>query len=82
MNSFGEYPCGTGDPVLRHELTGFETAKVNRSQRGNQGGQGSSYQGNGNAAAQSGPQDDPWGIPAASNAGGGWSAGPDSEPPF
>lgn len=60
----------------------YTAAKVNRTQRGNQGGQGSGYQGNGNAAAQSGPQDDPWGIPAASNAGGGWGTGPDSEPPF
>ena len=52
----------------------YANAKVNRSQRGNQG--------NGNQAAQSTPQDDPWGIPATSNAGSGWGNGADSEPPF
>ena len=60
----------------------YANAKVNRTQRSSQGGQGSGYQGNGNAAAQSGPEEDPWGIPATSNAGGGWGNGPDSEPPF
>ncbi|MGY2747351.1 single-stranded DNA-binding protein [Arthrobacter sp. UYCu723] len=60
----------------------YTNAKVNRSQRSNQGGQGSGYQGNGNAPAQAVPQDDPWGVPATSNAGGGWGAGPDTEPPF
>jgi single-strand DNA-binding protein len=63
----------------------YANAKVNRSQRSNQGGQaagGFGGQGNGNQASQAAPQDDPWGIPAASNAGGGWGNGPDSEPPF
>ena len=27
-------------------------------------------------------QEDPWATPAASNNGGGWGNGPDSEPPF
>ncbi|MGO4188530.1 single-stranded DNA-binding protein [Pseudarthrobacter sp. TAF60_1] len=59
-------------------------AKVNRTQRSYQGGQaGSGFgdQGNGSRGSQSAPQDDPWGIPAASTAGG-WGTGPDSEPPF
>jgi single-strand DNA-binding protein len=63
----------------------YANAKVNRSQRSNQGGQaagGFDGQGNGNQASQAAPQDDPWGIPAASNAGGGWGNGLDSEPPF
>jgi single-strand DNA-binding protein len=63
----------------------YANAKVNRTQRSTQGGQaGSGFggQGNGNQAAQSAPQDDPWGIPATSSAGAGWGNGPDSEPPF
>jgi len=60
----------------------YATAKVNRTQRGTQGGQGSGYQGNGSTPPQTGPQDDPWAVPAASNASGGWGNGPDSEPPF
>jgi single-strand DNA-binding protein len=49
----------------------YANAKVNRTQ-----------QGNGNQASQAAPQDDPWGIPATSNADRGWGNGPDSEPPF
>jgi single-strand DNA-binding protein len=61
----------------------YANAKVNRTQRGNQGGQGHGFQGAGNAQPQSGPQDDPWGIPATTtNASAGWGNGPDSEPPF
>ncbi|MDR7161791.1 single-stranded DNA-binding protein [Arthrobacter sp. BE255] len=63
----------------------YANAKVNRTQRSSQGGQaggGFGGQGSGNQAAQSAPQDDPWGIPATSNAGGSWGTGPDSEPPF
>jgi hypothetical protein len=82
MSGFGEYPRGTGDPALGHELTGFEIAKVNRTQRTTQAG-GNGYQGNGSPAGQSVPQDDPWATPqTAGTTGGGWGSGPDSEPPF
>ena len=60
----------------------YANAKVNRTQRGNQGGQGNGFQGNGNNQPQTGPQDDPWAVPANSSAAGGWGNGPDSEPPF
>ncbi|MFD2363324.1 MULTISPECIES: single-stranded DNA-binding protein [unclassified Arthrobacter] len=60
----------------------YANAKVNRSQRSTQGGQGNGYQGNGNSQPQSGLQDDPWAVPATNNAAGGWGNGPDSEPPF
>ncbi|TLM80789.1 single-stranded DNA-binding protein [Pseudarthrobacter sp. NamE5] len=63
----------------------YANAKVNRSQRSNQGGPaggGFGGQGSSNQGSQSAPQDDPWGIPATSNAGGGWGNGPESEPPF
>jgi len=60
----------------------YANAKVNRTQRSPQGGQGSGFQGSANSQPQSGPQDDPWAVPANSNAGGGWGNGPDSEPPF
>ena len=88
MNSLGKtqdlgrYPRGFGRSGLRDELTGFETAKVNRAQRGNQGGQGNGFQGDGSAQSQTGQQDDPWAVPATSNAAGGWGNGPDAEPPF
>ena len=58
----------------------YANAKVNRAQRSNQGGQAGG--GFGNQGSQSAPQDDPWGIPATSNAGSGWGSGADSEPPF
>ncbi|WP_156507487.1 single-stranded DNA-binding protein [Arthrobacter sp. OY3WO11] len=63
----------------------YANAKVNRTQRSNQGGQaagGFGSQGSGDQGSQSAPQDDPWGIPATSNAGSGWGNGPDSGPPF
>ncbi|MFC8523399.1 single-stranded DNA-binding protein [Pseudarthrobacter sp. NPDC057230] len=60
----------------------YANAKVNRTQRSNQGGQGNGYQGNANSQPQSGPQDDPWAVPANSSAAGRWGNGPDSEPPF
>ncbi|HEY8702398.1 MAG TPA: single-stranded DNA-binding protein [Arthrobacter sp.] len=62
----------------------YANAKINRTQRSNQNGQGSGgfgNQGNTHTAAQSAPQDDPWATPQTSNAGG-WGNGPDSEPPF
>ena len=80
----GEYPRGTWPSVLLRELTGFGIAKVNRTQRSNQGGQGAGgfgNQGPGSQPGQSSPQDDPWATPQTSNAGG-WGNGPDSEPPF
>ncbi|WJH26867.1 single-stranded DNA-binding protein (plasmid) [Pseudarthrobacter defluvii] len=51
----------------------YANAKVSRTQR--------SSQGSANSQPQSAPQDDPWAVPANSNAGG-WGNGPDSEPPF
>ncbi|MCD5342814.1 single-stranded DNA-binding protein [Arthrobacter sp. AK04] len=60
----------------------YANAKVNRTQRSTQGGQGNGYQGNGNSQPQSGAQVDPWAAPATSNVAGGWGTGPDSEPPF
>jgi len=60
----------------------YANAKVNRTQRGNQGGPGNGFQGNGSTQPQTGPQDDPWAVPATSNAAGGWGNGPDSKPPF
>jgi single-strand DNA-binding protein len=62
----------------------YANAKVNRTQRSNQGGQGAGgfgNQGSSNQPGQSFPQDDPWATPQSSSAGG-WGAGPDSEPPF
>lgn len=65
----------------------YANAKVNRSQRNNQGGQpGSGFGGAGsrNQAAQSAAQDDPWVNPRtpATSSAGGWGSGPGSEPPF
>ncbi|MFJ6303099.1 single-stranded DNA-binding protein [Pseudarthrobacter oxydans] len=64
----------------------YANANVNRSQRSSKGGQaggGFGGQGNSNQGTQSASQDDPWGIPATSNAGsGGWGNGPEAEPPF
>ncbi|TLM83654.1 single-stranded DNA-binding protein [Pseudarthrobacter sp. NamE2] len=60
----------------------YANAKVNRTQRSPQGGQGNGYQVSASNQPQSGPQDDPWVVPANSNAAGGWGNGPDSEPPF
>ncbi|ASX98996.1 ssDNA binding protein [Arthrobacter phage RosiePosie] len=74
----------------------YANAKVNRTQRSNnggggngasQGGQGGgggySNQGGFGGGASSAPAnaDDPWATPGVSNAGG-WGNGPDSEPPF
>ena len=81
MSSYGDYPRGTGDPASRKELTGFETAKVNRTQRSNQGsGNGGGF-GNQPSAGQPIQQDDPWAANKQTNAGS-WGNGPDSEPPF
>ncbi len=63
----------------------YANAKVNRTQRsGNsQGGQqqGNS-QGQRGGNSQQAAQEDPWAAPAATNQGGGWGNGPDTEPPF
>jgi len=56
----------------------FANAKVNRTQRGGNGGQ-SSGGGFGGNTQQSAKQEDPWAQPANS---GGWGSGPDVEPPF
>ncbi|WP_255470796.1 single-stranded DNA-binding protein [Pseudarthrobacter sp. B4EP4b] len=63
----------------------YASAKVNRTQGSNPGGQasgGSGNQASGSQGSQSAPQDDPWGLPTASATAGGWGNGPDSEPPF
>ncbi|NSX38419.1 hypothetical protein HTS88_18715 [Pseudarthrobacter oxydans] len=55
MSGFGEYPRGSGDPALRHKLTGFGTAKVNRTQRsGGQAEQGNGGFGNQGNTSQPG----------------------------
>jgi single-strand DNA-binding protein len=62
----------------------YANAKVNRTQRGTEGGQGAGgfgNQGNTNTAGQAAPQEDPWATPQTSTAGD-WGNGPDSEPPF
>ncbi|WP_248761471.1 hypothetical protein [Pseudarthrobacter sp. SSS035] len=82
MSGFGEYPRGTGDYPSRQEPTGFETAKVNRTQRSSTQGGGNGYQGNGNPAGNAAPQDDPWATPQNNSAAGARSDGPDPEPPF
>jgi single-strand DNA-binding protein len=62
----------------------YANAKVNRTQRSAQDGQGAG--GFGNQATtgprQSAPQEDPWATPQTSSSAGGWGNGPDSEPPF
>lgn len=58
----------------------YANAKVNRTQRSGNGGQGSGGGFGGGQAAGS-QQDDPWATPAAANSGG-WGNGPESEPPF
>ena len=57
----------------------YANAKVNRTQRSGGNGQGSGGNWGGNQPAA---QEDPWATPGASNAGGGWGSGPDSEPAF
>jgi single-strand DNA-binding protein len=60
-------------------------AKISRTQRSSQSGQGiSTGFGNQDADSQPGqsfPQNDPWTTPQTSSAGG-WGNGPGSEPPF
>jgi single-strand DNA-binding protein len=73
----------------------YANAKVNRTARGagQQQGQGGGFGGGqassgggsgwgGQQGTQQGAQDDPWANGSASNSGGGWGNGPDSEPPF
>ncbi|MFJ6376309.1 hypothetical protein ACIQH9_11365 [Pseudarthrobacter oxydans] len=83
MGDPDEYPRGIWPSALLRELTGFETAKISRTQRSNPGQATSGFGGqqNGNQGAQSVQQDDPWGPPTA-NAAPGWGNRPDSEPPF
>jgi single-strand DNA-binding protein len=70
----------------------WANAKVNRTQRSSNGGQGGFGNGaGGNQGGNSGgtwganqpaaAQSDPWATPGVSNAGG-WGNGPDAEPPF
>ena len=59
----------------------YANAKVNRTQRNNQGaGNGGGF-GNQGAGSQSAQQDDPWAANSSASAGS-WGDGPDSEPPF
>lgn len=63
----------------------YANAKVNRTQRSNQDGQGNGgfgNHGNTNPGGQSTPQDDPWATPQTASTAGGWGNGPESEPPF
>ncbi|WP_420181236.1 hypothetical protein [Paenarthrobacter sp. TA1.8] len=80
MSSFGGYLGGSGECESTHELTGFGTAKVNRTQRSSGNGQAGGGFGNSNTAATA-TQDDPWATPQATSAGS-WGNGPDAEPPF
>jgi single-strand DNA-binding protein len=71
----------------------YANAKVNRTARGNGGGQA---QGGGFGGSQQGAQgggtwggnqpaaaaEDPWATPGNTASAGGWGNGPDSEPPF
>ncbi|UKA52238.1 single-stranded DNA-binding protein (plasmid) [Arthrobacter sp. FW305-123] len=59
----------------------YANAKVNRTQRSNQGaGNGGGF-GNQPSSGQPARQDDPWAANSSANAGS-WGNGPDSEPPF
>ncbi|WP_238703524.1 single-stranded DNA-binding protein [Arthrobacter sp. TS-15] len=59
----------------------YANAKVNRTQRTNQGaGNGGGF-GNQGAGGQTNQQDDPWAATPQTNAGS-WGNGPDAEPPF
>ncbi len=59
----------------------YANAKVNRTQRNNQGaGNGGAFSNQG-AGAQATQQDDPWAANSSASAGS-WGNGPDSEPPF
>jgi len=66
----------------------YANAKVNRTQRQDNAGQGSnqaapgSWGGTQTSTGNNPPQQDPWATPGVSNSGGGWGNGPDSEPPF
>lgn len=58
----------------------YANAKVNRTQRSNNGS-GGGNQGGGFAGGQKATQDDTWGAPGVSTSAS-WGSGPDSEPPF
>ncbi|MBT2588482.1 single-stranded DNA-binding protein [Arthrobacter sp. ISL-95] len=59
----------------------YANAKVNRTQRSNQGGGNGGGFGNQPNTGQAARQDDPWAANTSANAGS-WGNGPDSEPPF
>lgn len=59
----------------------YANAKVNRTQRNNQGGGNGGGFGNQPSTGQPVQQDDPWAANSQTNAGS-WGNGPDSEPPF
>ncbi|MDI2037162.1 single-stranded DNA-binding protein [Paenarthrobacter nitroguajacolicus] len=59
----------------------YANAKVNRTQRNNQGGGNAGGFGNQPSTGQPVQQDDPWAANTSANAGS-WGNGPDSEPPF
>ncbi|WP_043807179.1 single-stranded DNA-binding protein [Paenarthrobacter aurescens] len=60
----------------------YANAKVNRTQRTNQGaGNGGGF-GNQGAGGQTNQQDDPLAANPSANAGSSWGNSPDSEPPF
>ncbi|MFJ5958202.1 single-stranded DNA-binding protein [Paenarthrobacter sp. NPDC092416] len=60
----------------------YANAKVNRTQRSNNQGEGNAGGfGNQNNTSQPAQQDDPWAANSQTNAGS-WGNGPDSEPPF
>ncbi|MGC0237307.1 single-stranded DNA-binding protein [Arthrobacter sp. SD76] len=59
----------------------YANAKVNRTQRSGNQGNGGGQQGGGYGGGNYQQQDDPWATPGVSNSGG-WGNGPDSEPPF
>jgi single-strand DNA-binding protein len=80
-----EMECDEIGPSLR-----YANAKVNRTQRNNQGGgnaggysNGGGFGGGASSAPVNGQaQEDPWATPGNTATAGGWGNGPDSEPPF
>ncbi|MGO4591828.1 single-stranded DNA-binding protein [Paenarthrobacter sp. 2TAF44] len=59
----------------------YANAKVNRTQRNNQGAGNAGGFGNQPTTGQVAQQDDPWAANSQANAGS-WGNGPDSDPPF
>ena len=61
-----------------NEPAGFQTAKINRTQRPT--GDGGADQG---VSSRQGGQNDPWGAPANAGSASGWGNGAEgAEPPF